>query len=245
MREIKKLSVLRFISNAFAFTLLICLFSYSFVNSANNSTSTSNTTSSKNSTKNSTSQSNVTVSNSASVAKPNPATAPHEVMIKNITEKFVCNSNADCSNNGDCDITTRKCSCYLDYSTFIGNYTKIANQTQIDELKLCNYRKKSQLTAFMLCLFVGFGSEHFYLERSDFGIAKLVFYLVCCIGNIIMFIIYIWFPDKHYLIDFLGQYEAIYMTYGFIVAFLWVLYDLIRIGNFTMMDGKNIDMIPW
>jgi autotransporter-associated beta strand protein len=43
----------------------------------------------------------------------------------------------------------------------------------------CNYLKKSQLTAFMLSLFVGFGSEHFYLEYYEVGAAKFVFYLFC------------------------------------------------------------------
>lgn len=169
----------------------------------------------------------------------------HSEIIANITSKHKCQNSEDCSNNGVCNLSSNICECEDTYSTYISDYIGIKNETQIQELKLCNYQKKDQLTAFMLSLFVGFGSEHFYLEKNDVGIAKLVFYCVCCAGNIILFVIYVWFPDKHHLIDFLGQYEAIYMTCGFIVSLLWVIYDLIMIGNMSYMDGNKIPMNPW
>ena len=172
-------------------------------------------------------------------------TTAHALLIENITSLHHCYSNSDCSGNGVCDITTNSCECNEEFATYIHNYTLIVNNTQIQDLKLCNYSKKKQLTAFMLSLFVGFGSEHFYMDKNDVGIAKFVFYLSCYAGNIVLFIIYQWFPEKHHLIEFLGQYEAIYMTCGFITAILWVIYDLIKIGNMDYMDGKNIPLIAW
>lgn len=175
---------------------------------------------------------------------------PHAQMIENITALFRCSSNADCSDNGLCDLERRVCECSSEYATHLDNFCEIVgtgNDTISlpSDLKMCNYSKKKQLTAFMLSLFVGFGSDHFYMDRNDFGIAKLVFYCACCVGNIVLFIIYMWFPEKIHLIDFLGQYEALYMGCGFIVAILWIIYDLIMIGNLSHFDGKGIPLQEW
>ncbi len=182
----------------------------------------------------------------SAVSVANNSTAlQHSEIIANITSKHKCKNSEDCSNNGVCNLSTFTCQCEDNYSTYISNYLEIQNDTQIQELKLCNYEKKDQLTAFMLSLFIGFGAEHFYLEKNDVGISKLVFYCICCAGNIILFVIYLWFPNKHHLIEFLGQYEAIYMGCGFIVSLLWVIYDLIMIGNMSYIDGNKIPMNPW
>mmetsp|Transcript_2691 Transcript_2691/g.2759 ORF Transcript_2691/g.2759 Transcript_2691/m.2759 type:complete len:240 (+) Transcript_2691:1-720(+) len=199
---------------------------------------------------NTTSTINVTVNNatnSTDTANSTNETSslPHAEVILNITSKHKCFDTEDCSSNGLCDLVNNTCECFEEFSTYISEYESIVNDTQIQALKLCNYTKKKQLTALMLSLFVGFGSEHFYLEKIDVGIAKLVFYCVCCAGNIILFAIYMWFPDKQYLIDFLGQYEAIYMACGFVCALLWVIYDLVKIGNMEYLDGNDIPMLSW
>jgi hypothetical protein len=170
---------------------------------------------------------------------------PHENIILNITSKHRCYSNEDCSTNGICDLYTNRCHCDLEYTTYVKNYIEIVNNTQIQDLKMCNYNRKKQSTAFILSLVVGFGSEHFYMDRVDVGIAKLAFYFVCCGGNIALFIIYMWFPQKHHLIEFLGKYEAIYMSCGFITAILWVIFDLIKIGNLDYLDGNNVRLLSW
>lgn len=170
---------------------------------------------------------------------------PHAELIEGVVSQFVCNNTDDCSNNGLCNLKTHSCECDEGFATYISNYTNYTNFTVIQELRLCNYEEKDQLTAFMLSLFVGFGSEHFYMDRNDKGIAKLFYYCFCCVGNIVLFVIYCWYPDKRSYIDFLGQYESIYMSCGFLVSILWVIYDLICIANLSHLDGNNIPLKPW
>ena len=194
---------------------------------------------------------NVTMSSTSSSVVSSPSLPnnnkilPHPELIKNITEKHRCESIDDCSGNGKCDLNFKMCFCDYNYETYIEDYVKIVDDTQIQKLKMCNYEKKSQLTALMLSLFVGFGSEHFYMNKIDIGIAKLCFYLVCCVGNIILFVIYMCFPNHKHLVEFLGKFEANYMACGFIVSILWIIYDLVRIGNMSMLDGKGIPLSPW
>lgn len=172
---------------------------------------------------------------------------------KNITQTllttFNCNSPEDCSSNGICGVTGGNCICDDGFTTFIDfneyNTTITNNGTQSYKVKMCNYAQRRQLTAFCLSLLVGFGSEHFYLGKSDLGISKLVFYMFCCIANIIFFVIYMFFPQKRTLIEFIGQYEAIYLTYGFVMMLLWNIYDLYNIGTNAFTDGNEIGLYGW
>jgi hypothetical protein len=180
-----------------------------------------------------------------------------------------CTSNNDCSNRGECNISTNKCLCEKDFDTFIDNriienYPKIntilehktgKNSTDnveffnlyltTEQMKFCNYQLKSQKTAFFLSLFVGFGSEHFYLERNSTGAAKFVFFTVCFGMNLLMFILYYCTKEGKKYVQFLSAYEAMYLGCGFILVILWNIYDLVHIGFGTYLDGNGFRMIPW
>lgn len=162
--------------------------------------------------------------------------------IQNAVNNYTCYSDSNCSNNGQCSSVTHSCHCNPGFSTYL-------TQEQIDSktFTVCNYEQKSQLTAFLLSLFVGFtGADHFYLHNYDKGITKLCFSLVCCLGNIFIFIVYKCCPeDKQYLIGFVGLYEGIYLGCGFFFMCLWMLYDLINIGTLVYTDGYGIPMKPW
>lgn len=168
----------------------------------------------------------------------------HEHAIHNITSTFICKDNSYCSNNGLC--IESKCICDEGKTTFINNFSKFVSESvYVREISMCNYTQKSRLTALMLCLFVGFGSEHFYMEKSDLGIAKLIFYLFCFVANILLVVIHKCYPEYKSYVDFIGKIESIYMVVGFIVCILWIIYDLVRIGNGSILDGNGIALKSW
>jgi hypothetical protein len=97
----------------------------------------------------------------------------------------------------------------------------------------------------MLSLFVGFGSEHFYLERYSVAAAKFVFYFFCFGLNIVFFALYKCIPNGKKYIQFLGVFESLYLFCGFIYILLWNIYDLVHIGFMMFLDGNGFNMIPW
>ena len=91
------------------------------------------------------------------------------------SEDFICVEPIyDCNNNGKClpprngDNVSRGCLCSNSYETH-----KPKDNTQ------CNYRRKDQLTAFLLHLFLGeVGAGHFYTENYDLAISTIVLLVV-------------------------------------------------------------------
>ena len=110
---------------------------------------------------------------------------------------------------------------------------------------MCNYKMKDQLTALMLSIFIGFGSEHFYMGNNDVGAGKFVFYIFCYFLNIGLFLFYILFKGKRDLLKFIGLFEGIYMALGFIFMILWNLRDWIKIGLNHLEDSKGYPLYSW
>lgn len=181
-----------------------------------------------------------------------------------------CRNNDDCSNNGYCDSLKGLCICNSGYQTLIDtltlksarnklsylhvNNTVSTSNSTIDfdiiqltnsEVKFCNYEQKKQLTAFLLSLLVGFGSEHFYLERNKVGAAKIVYYVFCCAINIMYFILAKCTINGKRFTEFIGTFEAFYLTCGFIYMILWNIYDWVHIGYNDIVDGYGFSLIPW
>jgi hypothetical protein len=158
-------------------------------------------------------------------------------------------TSADQCNKGVCDTTTGQCLCDTKYDTFWNNaeIAKNGNMTIYDYTNstMCDYEKKSQLTSFLLSMFVGFGAEHFYMERIDTAISKLVFYLFCYGLNIVYFIVWIFIPSKKHLIQFIGTYEAIYLSCGVVFIVLWNVYDWVNIGYNIFLDGNSMPLLSW
>ncbi len=159
-----------------------------------------------------------------------------------------CTNREQC-NYGICDSITKQCICDVYHDTFWNSpqTNKNGNITIYDYTNntMCDYEKKSQLTSFMLSMFVGFGAEHFYMERIDTAISKLIFYIFCYGLNIVYFVIWKFFPNKRHLIQFIGIYEAIYLSCGVIFIVLWNVYDWVNIGYGDFKDGNNIPLLPW
>jgi hypothetical protein len=179
-----------------------------------------------------------------------------------------CRNDADCSMNGVCKAGI--CQCNPVYQTLIettllkdarkilpsshinntkspSNFTVEFDVIQLtnDQVKFCNYEQKKQLTAFLMSFFVGFGAEHFYLQRNKVAAAKLVFYFFCCLLNVIYFVLAKCVKNGKKFTEFIGAFEALYLGCGFIFMLLWNIYDWILIGNGTLTDGYGFPLTSW
>jgi len=198
--------------------------------------SLSNTTQTTNKTNNSSTSSNQSLN------------TPQTILLKP-----KCFNDLDCSNNGICDNKTNICFCKSPYISYFDNKTaKITkdNSTNITyydytSQSMCNYQQKKQLTAFMLSIFVGFGAEHFYLERTGIAIAKLVFYIFCGFLNVLYLILYKCVPGGEKYVSFIHTYEALYLGCGVGYMLLWNIYDWVNIGFNSIPDGNNVLLSPW
>ena len=102
-----------------------------------------------------------------------------------------CGSKA-CSENGFCNYNLSHyynetfsdggpkynliCQCYMGYSSY-----DIEVQHINGRYLYCCYKKKSQLTAFYLELFIGFGIGHFYIGNIYFGLIKFFLQIFFCL----------------------------------------------------------------
>ena len=160
-----------------------------------------------------------------------------------------CTSDSDCSKNGEC----KNGRCKSRYITHIDleeiNKENLSSNSNIEQTlsgeKMCNYKMKDQLTALMLSIFIGFGSEHFYMGNNDVGAGKFVFYIFCYFLNIGLFLFYILFKGKRDLLKFIGLFEGIYMALGFVFMLLWNLRDWIKIGLNHLEDSKGYPLYSW
>ena len=116
--------------------------------------------------------------------------------------KIISSSIEDCELNSYCGSDKLKCSIYGNcnyqlfeyYNNYSDNGIKIVcecnkgyssydidNKLTSSDIYCC-YSKKSQLTAFFLELFIGFGSGHYYLGNITFATIKLLIQIFLCVG---------------------------------------------------------------
>ena len=88
--------------------------------------------------------------------------------LQNQSTKLVCGANTCDSSNGKCTGNFGEtCLCFNEYSSF-----------PWDKPEMCNYKKKKQIYALLLELFLTFGIGHFYLGNLDIAIPKAIFFLM-------------------------------------------------------------------
>ena len=161
-----------------------------------------------------------------------------------------CNNDNQC-NHGICE--NGYCKCDKKYVTYIDlkeieeeNLKNDEDQIELNsDIEVCNYKLKSQLTALMLSIFIGFGSEHFYMGNKGVGAGKFVFYIFCYFLNIGLLLFYVLFKHKRNLLKFIGLFEGIYMALGFLFMFFWNLRDWIKIGLNQIPDSKGFKLYSW
>ena len=147
-----------------------------------------------------------------------------------------CSSGA-CSIYGNCrferfirmneNSTNSICMCNRGYSSY-----------DIDELNLnersiyCCYKKKSQFTAFLLEICLGFGMGHFYTCRYIHGITKfIIFWFLALINSI--------FKKK------IRGYSQLKKISVLILYIFWILYcaDFFCFNFDYYLDGNKIPLI--
>ena len=109
----------------------------------------------------------------------------HDCQVGNYcgSEKYACSEFGNCNfniykyfklNNTE-DDREPHCVCNMGYSSF--DIENLKSESNI----LCCYKQKSQLKAFLLELFLGFGIGHFYLGKYYFASLKLCLQVSTCI----------------------------------------------------------------
>jgi len=134
------------------------------------------------------------------------------------------------------------CVCDLGYYTFPINST-------VD----CCYEQSSQLIAFLLEFFIGFGCGFFYIGRYNLAITKLVMYCFICCG---CYTILCCFHSTNSNKDYDDNYETcikrikknylqiIYISLILIYAF-WQLIDIILFGINFYVDDNKVSLQKW
>ena len=154
---------------------------------------------------------------------------------RQLTINFVCNNpELDCSGNGACNDSKTDCICNVSYSTINKDSSTVR----------CDYLMKSQLKAFLLELFVGFGAGHFYSLRYLHASLKLVaflfgIYLIClfpltakCISDKFDSDFFVFFVSCFYYLCVIG------------LAF-WFVWDLVMFGLNKYNDGNDLPLLNW
>ena len=108
----------------------------------------------------------------------------------------------------------------------------------------CEYKRKRQLVAFLLELFVGFGAGHFYVGNYLIASLKLVaflfgIYIIClfpltakCCGDCC---------DSDCIVVLISLFFFL-CSVG--LAF-WFIWDLVYYGKNKYTDGKGVKLLSW
>ena len=142
-----------------------------------------------------------------------------------------CAVSADCSNNGVC--SNGSCACYPGFVTFPSGATPA-----------CNYAQKSQLTAFLLQIFIGeTGAGQFYLENWGNAGGQLAILIVPAILACICCCVMCGADSDGK--GACGICILVLMVILFIGVGVWWLADTILIGTNHYLDGNGIPVKSW
>jgi len=141
----------------------------------------------------------------------------------------------DCSNHGSCNLLGTECICDSDYTTF----------DSID--KQCDYKRKSQLTAFLLSFFFGvFGAGRWYIGDILIGSIKVctIWGLTCCgtCGIALCFNTKNENSDKC-VISCWRLFVSLFMLCWYIADI--IIFATLKSGSTVLVDGNGIELKPW
>ncbi len=154
-----------------------------------------------------------------------------------------CSDETVCGYFGNC--IKNKCYCFLGYISVDDVQIK-SNIDDIHKGKYCNYKKKYQINAFLLELFLGFGVGHLYSGRYANGILKLI-----CIP-LALFMIYFYALSVKCIDKGTANNKEIrifFVTMSFFLVAMgiafWIVFDAINFGLNKYTDGNGVELVSW
>ena len=148
--------------------------------------------------------------------------------------KFCPDGETQCD-KGDCvqfsdDPHKYFCECHKGYDTY-----------PYDNTIKCNYRKKSQIKAFLLELLLCYGAGHFYIHNYKRAIPKLiVFAFFYCLFIALRIITKA--KEENKLANLIICISA---GVTFIGMLTWQIIDLVNFGKNNYKDGNKIPLFEW
>ena len=148
--------------------------------------------------------------------------------------KFCPDGETQCD-NGDCvqfsdDPNKYLCECHKGYDTY-----------PYDNTIKCNYRKKSQIKAFLLELLLCYGAGHFYIHNYKRAIPKLiVFAFFYCLFIALRIITKA--KEENKKANLIISISAGISLIGMII---WQIIDLVGFGKNQFDDENNIGLRIW
>lgn len=155
----------------------------------------------------------------------------NQSLFKDIEETYIkCGDEYCISGKGECyqDNLKTLCLCYEEYGTF-----------PKDSLIRCNYLKRSKIKAFLLELFLSFGSGHFYCKNFKMAIPKFFFWFLSYYGFIILKAL----RKADETNNRLNNYIRLSAVLVLIIMLAWQIVDIILFGMNYNLDGNGIELI--
>ena len=122
------------------------------------------------------------------------------------------------------------CKCYPGYDTY-----------PYENSVKCNYKKKSQLKAFLLELLLCYGAGHFYIHNYKRAIPKLiVFVFFYCLFIALRVITKA--KEENKKANLIISISAGVSLLGMVI---WQIIDLVGFGKNQFDDGNNIGLEMW
>ena len=105
----------------------------------------------------------------------------------------------------------------------------------------CEYKRKKQLTYFLIETIAAFGVGHIYAKNYKYGIPKLIYWIISWSLILTIRIISV---KKGYKNDIncVCSLLSFLLSIGMIV---WYIYDVVMIGENRFTDGEGVDILPW
>jgi len=144
---------------------------------------------------------------------------------------FQCNTEASCSNHGECNTDNNACVCSEKYATY-----------ECEKGHQCCYKRKERLVGGLLQGFLGlFGAGFFYIEQIGWGIIQIglitggfgILFAIACLPLCI--------DCDDNSTTCLSIITCLYSIF-FVVAFgIWI-YGIVVISTGDMIDGNGVEL---